>query len=417
MTDLAAQNAQSVIEGIVKAEWGRVISALTTVCRDFDVAEEVLADAVLIALKVWPVQGVPDSPRGWLLTTARRRAIDRFRREARAGAAGDELAALMRLEAGAASDEADQPIPDERLKLIFTCCHPALSLEARVALTLRTVGGISTPEIARAFLVSDETMAQRLVRAKAKIRTAKIPYAVPDAELWPERLQSVLAVIYLVFNEGYAATSGAELVRTDLCKEAIRLGEILKHLVPGDVEVRGLLVLMLLHDARQPARCGDLGELMTLETQDRALWNRPQIEKGVTLLIGALARGSVGPYQVQAAISAVHAEAASFAQTDWGEIEALYEKLYDLQPSPVVALNAAVATSFVQGPVAGLAALADLKGSEILDAYAPYHAARADMFRRAGEAGKARQAYRSALKITDNEREKTFLQARLAALA
>jgi len=416
MPEIVAQNAKSVIGTIVKEEWGRVLSALTSICGDIDVAEEALQDALVAALKVWPVQGVPVSPRGWLLTTARRRAIDRFRREARAGAAGVELRAALQLDEEFDSSEAEQPIPDERLKLIFTCCHPALSLEAQVALTLRTVGGISTPEIARAFVVTEKTMAQRLVRAKRKIRAANIPYAIPDARLWPLRIRSVLAVIYLIFNEGYAPTSGADLIRKDLCKEAIRLGGILLHLLPGEAEVRGLLALMLLHDARLPARCGAFGALMTLETQDRDLWDRLQIERGVTLLIGVLARGKIGPYQVQAAISAAHSEAAEFCRTDWDEIQLLYKKLYELQPSPIVALNAAVATSFAQSPVSGLSALAELEGVRTLQTYAPFHAARADMFCRAGKKALARQAYKLAVKLTENQPVKKYLRARLADL-
>ena len=413
-TLLVAQNAQSVIDRIVREEWGRVISALISLCHDLDVAEDALQDAVLTALKVWPLQGVPQSPRGWLLKTAQRRAIDRFRRASTFNAKRDEYQALLCLDTSSESDEADQPIPDERLKLIFTCCHPALSIEARIALTLRTVGGISTAEIARAFLVSEQTMAQRLVRAKRKIVATNIPYVVPDSDMWPERLQSVLSVIYLIFNEGYAATSGTDLIREELCKEAIRLAEIMRSLLPEEADVQGLLALMLLHDARRPARCNAVGELITLEMQDRSLWNQAQIERGKTLLIGALARGNVGPYQIQAAISAVHSEAADFEHTDWDEICQLYQKLYEIQPSAIVALNAAVARSFTESPSAGLAALDALDRSETLDQYQPYHVARADMLRRAGDAEAAHDAYRTAWQLTNNEIERKFLRNRMS---
>ena len=414
MTALVAQNAQTIIDRIVREDWGRVISALMSVCRDFDIAEDALQDAVLTALRVWPAQGVPKSPQGWLLRTAQRRAMDRFRRDANFERKRDAYEALVRLDAESASEEADQPIPDERLKLIFTCCHPALSTEARVALTLRTIAGITTPEIARAFLVTEQTMAQRLVRAKRKISAAGIPYGEPDPDQWPERIQAVLSVIYLIFNEGYAATAGGNLIRDELCREAIRLCEIMKTLLPEETEVQGLLALMLLHDARRPARRNNAGDLMTLEVQDRGLWDLEQIERGRTLLIGTLARGAVGPYQVEAAISAVHADAADFESTDWAEICLLYRKLYARRPTPIVALNAAVATSFAEGPAAGLHALNAVDRAETLDRYQPYHVARADILRRSGDRVSAHAAYRLAWRMTDNESERKFLETRLA---
>ncbi len=416
MTVLVAQNAHTVIERIVREEWGRVISALVSFCRDFDVAEDALHDAVETALKVWPVEGVPGSPQGWLLKTAQRRAIDRFRRDTTGGAKHAEYEMLRQLESQTDTMEADQPIPDERLKLIFTCCHPALTMEARVALTLRTVGGITTPEIARAFLVSEQTMAQRLVRAKRKIAGAQIPYRVPDANMLPERLHAVLSVVYLIFNEGYAASSGSNLVREDLCREAIRLAEILQALLPDEPEGQGLLALMLLHDARRTARSSATGGLMTLETQDRSLWDRGQIRRGRSLLISALACGAVGPYQLQAAISAVHSDAHNFEATDWAEICRLYKKLHEIQPSSVVALNAAVARSFADGPGDALVELDRLGADGSLDRYQPYHVARADMLRRKGDFGGASNAYSTALGLSDNDIERQFLKQRIAAL-
>ena len=385
--------------------------------RDFQLAEDVLQDAVIAALTHWPAAGLPRSPSAWLLQTARRKAIDRFRRDTNYAS---KLAAIEELtENQIATDEQeimDVTIPDERLRLIFTCCHPALPEAARVALTLRSLGGLTTPEIARAFLVGEATMAQRIVRAKRKIKAAGIPYRVPPPELWPERLASVLAVVYFIFNEGYAASSGDHPTRADLCQEAIRLGQILVTLAPDAPEAGGLLALMLLHDARRPARADANGDLITLEDQDRGLWERAKIDQGIALLRAALGRRAAGAYQIQAAISAVHASAESYEATNWHEITDLYGKLQAVQPSPVIELNGIVALSHAKGAGAGLDALAALETRADLEHYQPYHAARADLYRRAGKHTAARAAYNRAVDMTDNAADRRFLSRRLAAL-
>ena len=385
-----------------------MLAALMGYVRDFDLAEDMLQDAFVAALQHWPVDGTPLKPGAWLLQTARRKAIDRFRRDANFESKRAELGIMIKHEQQVQleeEDNMDEGIPDERLRLIFTCCHPALEEPARVALTLRTLGGLTTSEIARAFLVPETTLAQRLVRAKRKIKAANIPYIVPPPHLWSERLDSVLSVIYLIFNEGYAATSGRELTRADLCREAIRLGRILFRLAPQESEAAGLLALMLLHDSRQSSRIDKAGNLVTLEHQNRSLWNREQIDAGVRLLREALELRCLGPFQIQAAISAVHAQAENYNATDWNEITLLYGKLYELQPSPVIKLNAAVAMSFAQGAAAGLAALTEMEEQGVLEHYQPYHAARADLFRRAGLNEDSAAAYRQALELTDNVAE------------
>jgi RNA polymerase sigma-70 factor (ECF subfamily) len=414
---LSPADAHEVVDRLFREESGRAVATLIRVLGDFDLAEEAVQEAFVTALETWPSRGVPDNPGAWITTTARNRAIDRLRRRARLREKTRTLERDAEIEAELAAlgpDAAEDPmlIADDRLRLIFTCCHPALPMDGRVALTLRTLGGLTTPEIARAFLVPEPTLAQRLVRAKRKIRDAGIPYRVPDLELLPERLGGVLKVLYLVFNEGYTASSGDALVRRELSSEAIRLTRVVASLLPDEPEVMGLLALMLLHDARREARVGAEGELILLDDQDRSRWDAARIAEGRTLVERALGMGRPGPYQLQAAIAALHDEAATATETDWAQIAALYAALARLDPSPVVQLNFAVAVAMADRPEAGLAMMDGIAADGTLDAYPYLHAARADMLRRLERWTEAAAAYDRALELTSNGAERAFLEGR-----
>jgi RNA polymerase sigma-70 factor, ECF subfamily len=414
VTDVSVNEVRAAVDAAFRDEWGRVVATLIRTTGDWDLAEECAQDAFALALQRWPRDGIPGRPGAWLTTAARNRAIDVLRRKA-VGAAKLREVAVMSVEPEPPADVLDESgVPDDRLRLMFTCCHPALSLEARVALTLRTLAGLTTAEIARAFLSSEPTMAKRLVRAKQKIQNAGIPYRVPPAHLLPERTPGVLGVLYLLFNEGYSATAGADLVRQNLCAEAIRLARVLATLMPDEAEATGLLALMLLHDARRAARLDAHGDLVTLEDQDRGKWDAAKIAEGVAVLNGALRRRQPGPYQVQAAIAACHATAATPADTDWAQIAGLYEQLARFLPTPVVELNRAVAIGMAQGPAAGLSLVAALESSGKLAGYHLLPATRADQLRRLGRLAEAAAAYQEALELASTDAERRFLRRRLA---
>ncbi len=420
---LPLSTPKQIVERTVREEWGRILASLVKSIGDFQLAEDCLQEALTVALDNWNKHGLPKSPAAWLLTTARRKAIDRLRRDKNFSGKQTEIAYLMDLEnmakgGGDLSATADETeIPDKRLEMIFTCCHPALEQKTRIALTLRTLGGLTTEEIAAAFLDKPQAMAQRLVRAKNKIKLAGIPYEIPDLEVLPERISSVLSVIYLIFNEGYSASSGDSPVRSDLCDEAIRLARIITQLLPDETEVTGLLALMLLHDSRRLTRTDGNGALIALQHQNRRRWDRGKINQGVRLLHEVLPRQLLGPYQLQAAISAVHAQSSNWEATDWPQVQALYALLYQMTPTPVVRLNQALALSYANSPEEGLRMLEEAAKGGALENYQPFHAAKADLLSRSGQFEDAGNSYRRAIELSDNLSERRFLEQKLNDLS
>ena len=416
---------EQAIEKTLREEWGRILASLTKTLGDIQLAEDALQDAIEIALHHWPQEGLPKSPAAWLLQTARRKAIDRIRRAQNFAAKAPEIAYLKELEAaeltntgeeGEEGEKGEEAIEDKRLEMIFTCCHPSLEEKTQIALTLRTLGGLTTEEIAKAFLDNPSAMAKRLTRAKNKIRLAKIPYEIPDKGQLPERIKTVLGVIYLIFNEGYNASSGDAMVRTGLSNEAIRLARILQQIMPEETEISGLLALMLLNDSRRTARLNAEGEMVALEDQNRERWDQGKIKEGQTLVKQALSKQRLGPYQIQAAISALHAESPAWAQTDWPQISALYRVLQQLAPSPVISINAAVALSYAESAEIALEQLEAMADLPSVENYPPYHLAKSDILMRCGKSQEALRALERGIALSENRANRDFLESKLARL-